>query len=150
MSEAARVGIGVVQSPNGLKVKTKFLSIDDLDRRTAAYRKVTELAGAVEADLGGPDMLSTAERQIVRHAALTSAMVEDLGSRWLSGEPVDPSQFSALTNTEKRLYETVGLRRRAKVVGPSLGAMLQQDFERQRTSANEREAAQRELEVQEP
>ena len=48
-------------------------------------------------------------------------MIEDLGARWLAGEPVDPATFSALSNTERRLYAAVGLRRRPRDVEvPSL------------------------------
>src|SRR5215813_6069539 len=95
-----------------IRGKVRLTSLADLDRRTNAYKKTAELIDAVEADCGGPDMLSTAERSIIRHAALTGAMIEDLGARWLAGEPVDPATFSALTNTERRLYAAVGLRRR--------------------------------------
>lgn len=107
---------GVVHPGNGLKVKV--LTLADLDRRSAAYRKTAELIDAVEADCGGPDQLSTAERQIVRHAALVSAMVEDLAVKWFSGEPIDPSTFSALTSAARRLYETIGIKRRAHDVTP--------------------------------
>jgi len=48
-------------------------------------------------------------------------MIEDLGARWLAGEPVDPATFSALSNTERRLYAAAGLRRRPRDVEvPSL------------------------------
>src|SRR5260221_13400597 len=95
--------------------KTRLLSLEDLDRRTT-----TELINRVEADLGGADQLSAAEQQIIRHAALTAAMLEDLATRWLGGLPIDPGLFATLTNSERRLYETVGLKRRARDVTPSL------------------------------
>jgi hypothetical protein len=100
--------------------KVRLLSLDDLDRRTGAYRRTAELIDAVEADCGGCDRLSTAERAIIRRVALAGAMLEDLGARWLAGEPVDHATFSALTNTERRLYETIGLKRRAKNVTPTV------------------------------
>ena len=96
----------------------RLLSLEDLDRRTASYRKTAELIDRVEADLGGADRLSTAEQQIVRHAALTGAMLEDLGTRWLNGEPIDPALFATLSNSERRLYEAVGFRRRDRDVTP--------------------------------
>jgi hypothetical protein len=100
------------------KGKARLLSLEDLDRRTGAYRKTAELIDRVEADLGGADRLSTAEQQIIRHAALTGAMLEDLGARWLSGEQIDPALYVQLSNSERRLYETVGLRRVAGDVMP--------------------------------
>jgi hypothetical protein len=96
--------------------KARLLALEDLDRRTSSYRKTAELIDRVEADLGGSERLSAAERQIVRHAALTSAMLEDLGVRWLGGEPIDPSMFATLSNSERRLYETVGLKRQPRDV----------------------------------
>jgi len=104
--------------------KVRLQSLEDLDRRTSAYRKTAELIERVEADLGGAERLSTAEQQIIRHAALTGAMLEDLGTRWLGGEPIDPALFATLSNSERRLYETVGLQRRQRDVTPSLQAYL--------------------------
>jgi hypothetical protein len=63
---------------------------------TNPYRKTADLIDHVEADLGGPERFSAAEQQIIRHAALTGAMLEDLGTRWLSGEPIDPAVFATL------------------------------------------------------
>ena len=94
------------------------LSLSDLDRRTSAYKKTAETIDAVEVDCGGADMLSTAERSIIRHAALAGAMIEDLGARWLAGEPIDPALFSTLSNCERRLYETIGIKRRAREIIP--------------------------------
>jgi hypothetical protein len=92
--------------------------LEDLDRRTAAYRRTAETIDAIEVDLGGADMLSTMERQVVRHVALIGSMIEDLGARWLAGESIDPVMFATLSNAERRLYEAVGLQRRAKNVTP--------------------------------
>jgi hypothetical protein len=104
--------------------KLRFFTLGDLDQRTAAYRMTLELIENVEGDLGGADQLSTAERQIIRHAALTGTMLEDLGTRWLNGEKVDPALFATLSNSERRLYETVGLRRRPRDVTPDLRTYL--------------------------
>jgi hypothetical protein len=52
-------------------------------------------------------------------------MVEDMAARWLAGEPIDPAVFATLTNSERRLYETCGLRRTPRDVTPSLREYLQ-------------------------
>lgn len=117
VTEPIRTGNGIDARPKGA-AKTRLLSIEDLDRRTASYRKTAELIDRVEADLGGADRLSTAEQQIIRHAALTGAMLEDLGTRWLNGEPIDPALYATLSNSERRLYEAVGIQRRAREVNP--------------------------------
>jgi hypothetical protein len=106
-----------VQNGNGAdtqpKGKARLLSLEDLDRRTGAYRKTAELIDRVEADLGGADRV---DRRAA--AALTGAMLEDLGARWLSGEAIDPALYVQLSNSERRLYETVGLRRVPRDVTP--------------------------------
>jgi hypothetical protein len=104
--------------------KIRLQSLDDLDGRTSAYRKTAELIDRVEADLGGADQLSTAQQQIIRRAALTGAMIEDLGAKWLSGMPIDLALFCTLSNAERRLYETVGLNRRPRDVTPDIGSYL--------------------------
>ena len=45
-------------------------------------------------------------------------MIEDLGGRWLAGEAIDPTQYATLTNAERRLFEVIGLQRRARDVSP--------------------------------
>ena len=104
--------------------KVRLLSLDDMDRRTNAYRRCAELIAHVERDLGGPGRLSNAQLQLIRHAALTTGMIEDLGSRWLSGEPIDPNMFATLTNSARRLFETVGLTRVPREVVPTVDRYL--------------------------
>jgi hypothetical protein len=104
-----------VASPSG---KVRLLRLEDCDRRTNAYRKCAEIIDRVERDLGGTNQLSEAQRQLVRHAALTATMLEHLGSRWLSGEPIDPTMFATLTNSARRLFEAVGLARVPREVAP--------------------------------
>jgi hypothetical protein len=94
--------------------KLRLRSLDDLDQRTTAYRRACELIASVEADLGGADRLSTGERQIVQRAALTGALCEDLETRWLAGESIDPALYASLGNAQRRLFECLGLQRRAR------------------------------------
>jgi hypothetical protein len=117
-TEPVRSGNDVNTRPKGSGGKVRLTSLEDLDRRTAAYRRTAETIDAIEVDLGGADMLSTMERQVVRHVALIGSMIEDLGARWLAGEGIDPVMFATLSNAERRLYEAVGLQRRAKNVTP--------------------------------
>jgi hypothetical protein len=98
--------------------KARLLTLQDVDRRTVAYRKCAELIDRVEKDLGGVRQLSTAQQQLVRHAALTATMLEHLGSAWLAGEPIDPTTFSTLVNAARRGFEAVGLQRVPREVTP--------------------------------
>jgi hypothetical protein len=106
--------------------KVRLLTLDQLDGRTRAAQLVSQTISAVISDLGGDEHVSIAERQIVQRAALTGAMLTDLGVRWLSGGAVDPGLYATLANTERRLLETVGLRRRLRDIAPSkLAGLIQ-------------------------
>ena len=100
--------------------KVRLLSLHDLDRRTAAYQRTVALIDAIEADAGGHDQLTTGQRQIIQRIALTSALAEHLEARWLSGEEIDATLYCTLANAQKRLLESVGLRRVPRDVTPSL------------------------------
>jgi hypothetical protein len=85
--------------------KARLLSLSDLDKRTRVYAEVAELIDKIENELGGPDRLSSARRQIIEAGAMASAMRRDLGVRWLNGDPVSPADFATLANAERRQYE---------------------------------------------
>lgn len=100
--------------------KLRLLTLDQLDHRTAAAKRCRDLIATIELDLGGGDRLSTGERQIIQRAAITGAVLEDIETRWLAGEPIDPALYATLGNAQRRLLETIGLRRRARDVTPSV------------------------------
>ena len=107
-------------------VKSKLVTLDQLDGRTVAARMAKDTISAIESDLGGADNISTARRQLVESAAVTSAMVADMGSRWLAGEQIDLALFTTLCNSQRRLLESVGLEFRAKDITPSIDEIAQQ------------------------
>lgn len=96
--------------------KAKLMTLDDMDGRTRAAQAVKATIDSLAADLGGEESLSTAEMAIIRRAAVCGAMAESIAVQWLTGEAVDPGTFSALSNNERRLLETVGLKRRPRDV----------------------------------
>jgi hypothetical protein len=107
--------------------KVKLLTLENMDKRGAAYRRTVELIGRVERDLGGSGRLSSAQKQLIRSAGLTAAMLEHLGSQWLEGQPIDPVTFSTLANCARRLFETVGLQRVPREVAPTVAQYLGQE-----------------------
>ena len=104
----------------GDSAKARLLSLDHLDGRTKAAQSLHTAISAIEADLGGADHLAAGERQLVRRAALAGVMCEDLGARWLLGEPVDPALYATLANAERSLLETIGLKRQPRDVTPAV------------------------------
>ena len=101
--------------------KVRLLTLDDLDDRTRAAQVVREMRGEIIADLGGETNLSTLERSAVDHAALTAAMIRDVGVRWLKGEELDPAAVATLANAFNRTAAILGWQRRAKdIITPNL------------------------------
>ena len=101
--------------------KLRLLTLADVDRRTAAYAATRKLIDGMEGDLGGADRLSTGERQLVQRAAVLGAVLTDTESRWVAGEPIDPTVYCTVVNAQRRVLETIGLSRRQRdVSGPSL------------------------------
>jgi hypothetical protein len=48
-----------------------------------------------------------------------------MGAKWISGEQIDLNLYSTLSNTRRRLLESVGLDFRAKDVTPTLSQYLE-------------------------
>jgi hypothetical protein len=120
-------------------IRARLLTLNDLDGRTAAYRETRKLIDEIEADLGGADRLSTAERQIVQRAAVLGAIAADTEARWIDGQPFDPVIYCTVINAQRRLLETIGLKRRPRDVTPDLKTYLAQKAARQ--ASNPEEAA---------
>jgi hypothetical protein len=106
--------------------KVRLLTLDSLDRRTAAAKNINDLIAAIEADQGGADDMSTARRSIAETAAVATARIRDLAARWIKGEQVDLGLFATLSNAQRRAFETLGFDRVAKNVTPSVSEYLAQ------------------------
>src|SRR5262249_53018034 len=79
------------------------------------FKKVSETIAALTADIGGDP--TTGQKQLIERAALTAALIEDLETRWLGGKvAIDPTVHATLTNSLRRLLESIGLERVPKTV----------------------------------
>lgn len=91
------------------------------DGRSVTARRFKDLTEFISIDLGGADRLSEGEKQLVRRAAALSAECERQEALWARGEAeFDIAAYSTLTNAVRRVFETIGLQRRARDVTPSL------------------------------
>jgi hypothetical protein len=111
--------------------KVRLLSLHDLDRRTQAFRRAEALISAIEQDAGGAEHLTAGARQIIQRGAMLCVLAEHLETEWLNGKPVDPIILCTIANAQRRLLETVGLKRIPQTVGPTLGDLLVADLARQ-------------------
>jgi hypothetical protein len=81
----------------------RFLTIRDLDGRTRAKRRCEELIQDLEPALGGADMLSAGQRQLVMRGALLAAMLE-FESRFLLGEPIEVADYLTAVGVQRRIF----------------------------------------------
>jgi hypothetical protein len=109
--------------------------LSGVDGRSPWVRRCKDIISEAIADLGGFDNTSAAERSIVRRAATLSVELERMERQFaLAGEadPDDLDAYQRCANSLRRLLEAVGLQRRARDVGPSLGDILREGIEEQR------------------
>ncbi|MCK1553144.1 hypothetical protein IVB11_29920 [Bradyrhizobium sp. 177] len=104
--------------------KVRLRTLNDLDGRTAAAQKAQAFVERIEADLGGADRLSTAQRTLVTRAAVTAAIVEAIEAGALMGGDIDVGAYVALTNNLRRFLTTLGLERVTRDVTPRLAEYI--------------------------
>jgi hypothetical protein len=95
------------------------------DGRSLTARRFQDLYEDVAADLGGLDLLSEGQKQLIRRAAMISAESERQEAEWANGRPFDLALYSTTANTLRRIFESLGLERRSRDVTPSLSSYLQ-------------------------
>jgi hypothetical protein len=101
--------------------------LNDADGRSRWVRRLRDLVGLHITDLGGPDNVSEAERSILRRASTIEVELEMLEETFAAGNgaaPNDLLRYSTLSNTMRRLFEAVGLRRRPRDITPDLSEYL--------------------------
>jgi hypothetical protein len=95
-----------------VKFGTDF--VEQIDGRSLLGREVRSRIGAIEADLGGPDALSHAQRSLVEHAVWVDLVLSNEECRIARGEGVDVGPFTQLINTLAGLYKALGLKRQVR------------------------------------
>jgi hypothetical protein len=121
--------VGAVKPRIAKSGYVRFLSLRDIDGRSRAAARCRELVRELEADLGGHDRLSTAQRQLVENAAVLATMLEDFTVRHMLGEPVELESYLSAINVQRRLLTTLGLERWAPDVTPTLREYIAQESE---------------------
>jgi len=104
--------------------KCPLLTIKGLGYRSPAYRETKRLVREIEADLGGAEHLSAAERQTIQHAAVLGAIAQDIEVKYLLGRHVDLVVLCRILNAQTRAFNAIGYRRRLRDVTPTLESYL--------------------------
>jgi hypothetical protein len=95
------------------------------DGRSLTARRFQDLYEDIANDLGWLDVLSEAQKQIIRRAATLSAESERQEAEWANGRPFDLTVYSTTANCLRRLFEALGLERRPRDITPTLSNYLQ-------------------------
>jgi hypothetical protein len=77
-------------------------------------------------DYGGSDLLSEAQLSLIRRAAAIEAELERLDAMLSRNEHVDLGQYGRAASHLRRLFETLGLERKARDVTPTLPDILRE------------------------
>jgi hypothetical protein len=103
-----------------------------IDGRTTWVRRAKDVLRALVSDLGGSDMTSTAEAALARRCAVLVAQAEMLEAQFAAAEGradhADLDAYLRTANTLRRLLQTLGLKRRARDVSPTL-ADIQREYQ---------------------
>jgi hypothetical protein len=111
--------------------KPQLLTREALDKRTNAAKAFAQIVTDIEIDLGGADRLSTIERALIEAFAGACITLQHLNVKLALGEEIDLGQHAQAVSAMVRVASRLGLERRAKDVGPTLGDLLRRDHDRQ-------------------
>jgi hypothetical protein len=134
-----RIALSQVAFRSAVTNGTSLFVDSRLDQRSSMCRRLRDLIALHVQDLGGTDNVSEAEQRLVRRAAMLTLQLELMEQRWAANEDevVSPQALDAyqrMTGALRRVLESLGLKRRARDVAPSLGEIIRQ---------GQREAAER-------
>ena len=97
-----------------------------VDQRSTWCRRLRDLVQLHLSDLGGEDNVSEAEKSLIRRVAVLSVEMERMEAAFA----VDEAEADALdayqraSNSLRRLLTTLGLKRRARDITPSLSTYI--------------------------
>lgn len=89
-------------------------------------RRYRDLIVEIASDLGGTTALSQAQQALIRRAATLSVELEMMEGRLSEGQAVDLDLYGRLASHQRRILESLGLRRALKDVTPDLRTYLAQ------------------------
>ena len=94
-------------------------------------------------DAGGRDMLSEAQFALCKRAAGLECELEQMEGRMSQGIEVDLDRYGRAASHLRRILESLGLERKPKDIGPTLGDLLREDQRQQREAAARAQQRQR-------
>jgi hypothetical protein len=116
-----------VPGKQGRSRLTNGATLPGVDGRSTWVRRLRDLINLHTTDLGGEAQVSVAEAAIIRRAATLIVELERLELRFATAggaEAPDLELYQRVSNSLRRLLETIGLKRVAKDVTPPLDVYL--------------------------
>jgi len=86
------------------------------DKRGPVARRFRDIAAELTSDLGGHDLLSEAQRQIIRRISSMAVWCESEESKMADGQEVDMARFQMVSNSMRRLCESIGIKRQPRTI----------------------------------
>jgi hypothetical protein len=125
-SSAGSKSTAAVSSPprrTRSRVTNGSLFIEGVDQRSTWVRRAKDVAALLVSDHGGAGMVSEAEKLIIRRAAVIEVELNRMEKRFAqAGEApaADLDAYQRAAGNQRRLLESVGLKRVPRDVTPSL------------------------------
>jgi hypothetical protein len=132
-SRPDRLKIGHQKDAQKSRITNGSALLPGIDGRSAWVRRAKDVIAAHLSDMGGEDNTSAAERSIIRRASVLTVELERLEAKFaLAGEAntADLDVYARMAGNLRRLLEAVGLQRRPRDVGPTLGELMREDVDR--------------------
>jgi hypothetical protein len=102
---------------------TRLFCVDGLDGRSQTARRFRDLVEGMGNDLGGSDLLSEAQRQLIRRAATLSIMSESVEADFVRNLAFDGEAYGVLCDRLGRCLQRLGLERVARPVNDGSQAL---------------------------
>jgi len=96
------------------------LFLAGVDERSAEARRFRDVLAEITSDLGGPDGLSEAQRQLARRCATLSVHAEAMEAGLVGAGEFDLEAYVSLTNGLGRALSRLGIKRVARDITPDL------------------------------
>lgn len=113
----------VRRAPGTTPVQLPLLP-DQLDKRTAVFKAFDSIRTAVISDLGGDELIGEVMRQLIDRFATLSLWLSMMDAKALGGDEIDIEVYGRAAGTLKRLGDSIGLKRQARELAPSVDAYL--------------------------
>ena len=85
---------------------TRLFAVNGIDGRTMSARRFRDLVDTFTADLGGVDIISEGQKQLIRRAAALSIMGEAIEADLALGRTFDVNTYGQVCDRLRRIVET--------------------------------------------